>query len=151
MRDLTEKPVQGFAFAIMLAFLATSCSQADNGDGSQHSANGEVSAAGPSFAADVQQIFDDNCVACHQTGSAQEDLVLQAGKSFGNIVGVASHEAPINLVEPGDPDRSYLLLKLVGEHQEVGGSGAAMPLGDALPDAQIEQIRSWIEAGAENN
>ena len=106
---------------------------------------------GPSFAREVQPIFDDNCVACHQTGSAQQGLILEPGKSFAAIVGVKSKESASTLVVPGNAGQSYLLLKLEGNQQQAGGTGAQMPLGDALTPAQIATVQQWIEAGAPNN
>jgi hypothetical protein len=64
-------------------------------------------------------------------------------------VGVASTSEPGFLrVEPGDPDNSYVVIKLEGR-QNVG---ARMPLGGAPMDGiDLENIRNWIAAGAQNN
>ena len=105
----------------------------------------------PSFAKDVQPIFDNNCVACHQSVGAQQALILEPGKSFANIVGVKSKESGLRLITPDNAGQSYLLLKLEGKQQQAGGSGAQMPLGDALSPAQIATVQQWIEAGAPDN
>src|SRR6266404_3585185 len=44
-----------------------------------HSAPGSEQAHPTGFAERIQPILDANCVACHQTGSAQQGLVLEAG------------------------------------------------------------------------
>ncbi len=46
---------------------------------------------------------------------------------------------------PGDPNNSYIIHKLEGT-QTVG---ARMPFGlPPLSQAQIDQVRAWIQAGA---
>ena len=104
-----------------------------------------------SFKADLQPILDENCVACHQSGSAEQGLVLEDGKAHQDIVRVRSHQAKLSLVTPGTPDASYLLRKLEGSHVKAGGSGARMPLGDPLGPKQIMMFRTWIADGAKNN
>jgi hypothetical protein len=51
-------------------------------------------------------------------------------------------------VKPGDPEGSYLWLKL--QHKAAKGRG--MPRGiftsKRLPEAELEIIKRWIEAGA---
>lgn len=87
------------------------------------------------------------------------------------LVGVPSCEAPgMNLVEPGNPERSWLWIKLTGKMSnpsngdleadpswgEPGkgcgatGFGKRMPRVSpyTLPQKQLDEIRSWIEAGA---
>ena len=104
-----------------------------------------------SFKADLQPILNENCVACHQEGSAEEGLILEDGKAHAHLVRAASHESKLALVAPGAPEASYLLLKLEGSHIRAGGSGARMPLGDPLDAKQVAMFRSWIAAGAANN
>lgn len=78
---------------------------------------------------------------------------LSDGQAIDNIVGVPSDEASdLNRIEPGDPEKSYLLHKVLGTQRTVGGSGSRMPLGGrALSDDQINKIRQWIEQGAQDN
>jgi hypothetical protein len=77
-------------------------------------------------------------------------MSLSADQTFANVVGVASTEVPsLNRIEPGNPDGSYLLRKVEGS-AAVGGR---MPLDGPpyLSNAQIQAIRDWISAGAEDN
>jgi hypothetical protein len=49
-------------------------------------------------------------------------------------------------VAPGEPERSFLLSKLLGPPP---GQGSRMPLGqEPLEAAEIEQVRNWILQGA---
>jgi mono/diheme cytochrome c family protein len=111
----------------------------------------ERSSTSVSFKMQVQPIFDANCVVCHQTGGAQEDLVLEEGKSYANLVGKPSHQAPLMLVTPGSLDSSYLLRKLAGTHIAANGRGARMPLAGQLDAQEIAIIAAWVAAGAKDN
>lgn len=108
-----------------------------------------------SFAGQIQPIFDASCVdgQCHDATQPAADLLLTAGASYGELVGVPSSQAPCaayQLVEPGQPDRSYLVFKLQGSG--ACSSGSRMPkAGPALPAAQIQLFRDWIANGAPNN
>jgi mono/diheme cytochrome c family protein len=104
-----------------------------------------------SFKADVQPLFDTYCVACHQSGAAQQGLVLEEGLARARIVGKRSEQAPSLLVKPGDPGASYLLHKIGGTHLSFGGSGTAMPPGGPIEPASIALVRSWIAQGAKDN
>ena len=70
--------------------------------------------------------------------------------SYGGLLNVASTRcAGRTLVVASDPDASYLLDKVGASTDRCG---AQMPDIGGLPslsDEQLEQIRSWIEAGAE--
>ncbi len=94
----------------------------------------------------VQPILNLKCVQCHQTAGPDGGLALQGGGTAERIVLMPSRGAPLNLIEPGRPDESYLFLKITGRQLEAGGAGARMPLiGPMLSEAQIDTIRSWIE------
>ena len=104
-----------------------------------------------SLARDVAPIMTQRCVMCHIAGAAQDGLDLYTNL-WSAVVSVKSTESPLNLVEPGDPKKSYFYLKLIGEQLSVGGSGEQMPFHAAQLDAtQLELIRSWIAQGALNN
>jgi mono/diheme cytochrome c family protein len=106
-------------------------------------------AGDPTFQPTVQRILARNCAGCHNSVDRQGGLDLEPDHAFANLVGVKSIESPLPRVMPGDPDGSYLVRKLTGTQVEAGGQGAQMPAnGAALPGAQIEVIRHWIEAGA---
>jgi hypothetical protein len=135
-----------------LAALLGGC--AGNGEGLD--ANGQPimpgNAAPPPLTADYQSIQDNVftpiCVRCHSGAAAPEGLQLDAAHAYDLLVGVPSSEQPQLLrVDPGAPDRSYLVLKLEGA---PGILGAQMPFGETpLPQATIDVIRQWISDGAQ--
>lgn len=105
-----------------------------------------------SFAGQIQPILTANCATtgCHVGVQPKAGLLLTAGKSYGELVNVASSAcAGKSLVVPGAVDQSYLMNKLTG----VGMcAGTAMPkAGGQLPADQIDLFRSWICNGAPND
>lgn len=104
-----------------------------------------------SFAA-VQAIFNTFC-SCHLTTQAPQGEVLLNGLAFQSLVNVLSQEQPgILRVAPGDPDNSYLMIKIDDSSPNVGlRVGARMPLGlPPLSSEDIQTIREWIQQGAPN-
>ena len=102
-----------------------------------------------------QTVFSPSCAGCHNGsqapgGALPGSLDLRAGGSFASLVAVRSLEQPaLSRVAPGDPESSYLIRKLEGA---AGISGARMPLGGPFLDTPtIDEIESWIAAGAPNN
>jgi hypothetical protein len=98
-------------------------------------------------------IFTPRCAiegGCHAGVDAQLGQDLSDGKTHASIVGVESQEIPGLLrVAPGDPDGSYLLMKVSGDPRIAG---ERMPYGGPyLETGEIEAIRAWIEAGALDN
>lgn len=104
----------------------------------------------PSFANDIQPIFNNNCVnvSCHGQ-SAQGNMSLIDGAAYQYIVNIASSEVPSKeRLLPYNPTDSYLVIKIEGR-QPVG---ARMPAAkDRLSDAHIQNIRNWISKGARDN
>ena len=99
----------------------------------------------------VQQLFDDNCTACHSSFAA---LDLSRGASYAHIVGrpvPAAESCGGTLVVPGDPASSYVYQKLTVSHP---CAGSQMPLDELfisqpLPDCMTSIVRDWIQAGAQ--
>ena len=115
--------------------------------------NPEPPAATATLAELQENIFSPLCAGCHSGGGATLPSAMNlsnATASFNALVNVASLEQPALLrVAPGDSDNSYLIHKLEGAPTIDGGQ---MPLGGTpLDEATIDQVRSWIDAGAENN
>ncbi len=100
-----------------------------------------------------REIFTPTCAkaGCHAASTAQEGLILDAGRSYALLVGhPASEASALNRVQPGSPESSYLILKLRGDPSI---SGLRMPQDGPpyLTAAQIDGIAGWIRAGAPNN
>lgn len=99
----------------------------------------------------------DGCRSCHEGPTAA--LGLDVRDLAGTAIGVPASEVSgaafgrglggIQRIEPGHPERSYLVYKMLGEGPIVGA-----PMGDAAsPDtplarASIALLSRWIAAGA---
>ena len=119
---------------------------------------GETAGIDNSTYHDIQDyIFDKNCTAsyCHAAPTNAGNLNLTSGLSYQDLVGrvpqnVAAASAGMKRVDPGNPDNSFLLTKLVGP--TTPAQGGRMPLvGGPLHDGKIDAIRRWIAAGAPRN
>ena len=117
--------------------------------------NPRVILTNPSFATDIQEIFDRiGCATsdCHG-GANQGGLGLaSAAASYANLVDIpafAVNNPGIGLdrVEPNDHLASYLWLKVSGTT-----AGTQMPQGLApLDNIDQTNIMNWINTGALNN
>ena len=107
---------------------------------------------------DIQEtVFDKSCAnsVCHAAPANAGNLNLTYGLSYENLVGAAPQNpaavaAGMQLVDPGNPENSFLLTKLTGP--TAPAQGARMPFGGGvLHTGKINAIRTWIEAGAPQN
>ena len=90
------------------------------------------------FKRDIEPILAASCNQCHgaKKASGQLRLDLKAAAMKGGISGA--------VIIPGNSKQSRLLTRILGE-----GGEKQMPLGgEALPAAQVELIRKWIDQGA---
>ncbi len=95
---------------------------------------------------ELQALFVARCSGCH-VGGRLGDLNIGREDFRPSTVDVASVQLPsMDLIEPGDRERSYLYLKVAGRHLEVGGSGQRMPTGGMLPEADVERLGLYIDA-----
>ncbi len=96
----------------------------------------------------IAEILKTRCEKCHSPPDAAGGLDMRPENAYASLVGRPSRQVPsLHIVEPGDPDRSYLMAKLLGRHRELGGRGVAMPKkGGPLEQAQIDAIRAWIKS-----
>ena len=101
----------------------------------------------PTLSSIQSLVFNPSCVSHHGLDAAAAGLNLAEGHSFKNLVNVRSTQVMLDLVRPGDAERSYLIHKLEGRE---GIEGKQMPL-DATPltAADIAVIKAWINSGAE--
>ena len=145
---------------VTLIVIALTAGCAGNGNGLDQngqpigSSNGASSSGGSTaVTADFQSlqdnVFTPICQKCHIGASAPEGLQLDAAHSYNLLVGVPSvEESSLLRVDPGNPDSSYMVLKIEGAS---GIDGGQMPLGETpLPQATITAIRQWIMNGAMN-
>jgi hypothetical protein len=114
----------------------------------QCTASGSVS-----FKNEIAPILQAACTSagCHAGMKPKENLSLEASKSYGELVNVASSQCggARKLIAPGNPGSSYLLQKLL--NVDVC-TGTQMPkAGQTLPQTQIDAISAWVCSGAPNN
>ena len=104
---------------------------------------------------DIQDnIFDKSCAngVCHAPPQNSADLNLIYGQSYPDLVdrvprNAAAAAAGMKLIDPGNPENSFLLTKLMGP--ENPNFGSRMPFGAGpIHQGKIDAIRKWIEAGA---
>jgi Ethylbenzene dehydrogenase len=104
-------------------------------------------------------IFVPRCAttACHSGGPPPPSGVpvsLDSGVGWSQLVSVPSVQAPLDLIEPGHPEKSYLVNKLRGTQSSVGGLADRMPpptAGEPLTEEEILSIEAWISSGAPND
>jgi hypothetical protein len=133
------------AVSLFLVSCAPGSGEGLNVSGRPLSEGGDLPLA-PTLESIQVNVFDAACIVCHAGAAAPLGLRLDTDSSFVNLVGVSSSQVGSLLrVDPGDPDRSYLVRKLEGTAAE----GELMPLGGPpLPQATIDFVRQWITDGA---
>ncbi|MGD2027950.1 MAG: c-type cytochrome, partial [Anaerolineales bacterium] len=94
-----------------------------------------------SFAATIKPAFDTYCEACHNESftsggwlSTSYDDVINSGDNSPSVI-------------PGDVENSLLAQKILGKQE----TGNMMPPSQPMPDAIIQAVLDWIEAGAPDN
>jgi hypothetical protein len=97
------------------------------------------------------EVFTPSCatLACHDPLGQESQMVLFAGRAYGNIVNVGSVEMPqLARIKPNDVAGSYLYRKITG----AGITGDRMPLNQPpLSEDKIALVRDWIRRGAPND
>jgi len=108
----------------------------------------------PATLAEIQEaIFSPRCAiaTCHDSTFRSGDLLLEAGASHTELVGVepaieTARDAGLLRVDPGNPGNSFLLIKL---EDPPPSQGSRMPLtGPLLDSDDIDLIHRWIANGA---
>ena len=88
---------------------------------------------------EVQAVFEAACTACHD--ETDDEVNLEG--DLDDLLGAPS-SGDMPMVDPSNPDNSYLFVKLTGGPRLQGD---LMPLEEEpLPDEQIELVREWISA-----
>ena len=115
--------------------------------------HGSTIASGPPAQwAEVRALLSGKCSGCHP--GVVSSLDLRPDVAYASIVGVRSVEDPaLPYVIAGDPQRSFLYLKIAGWPGNHGSPvvGSRMPLGQGrLAQQQVNLIARWISQGAKN-
>ena len=115
---------------------------------------------GPVTLATVQAQVFNGCggtnggLTCHSGPQAAAGMDLSDGSAYDHLLHVRSASAPSRfLVEPNDPDNSFLWRKLVNELSTTTSEGLPMPrdINDAwapLTHDHLTTVRCWIASGA---
>ena len=103
----------------------------------------------PTLTSIQREIFNPSCVEHHGDHATEGDLDLRDGQSYTQLVNHPAFQVTLDRVEPNDPEASYLILKVEGRSGIVGDR--MPPSAPFLSSAQIDVIRQWISAGAQNN
>lgn len=96
-----------------------------------------------SYSADVAPIFEKSCVRCHGGVNENGERVAEYGLDLTTAKGALAGSEYGTVIEPGDPDNSYLV--------ELIEAGDMPEEGDPLTPEEIEIIRAWIAAGAKDD
>ncbi len=129
---------------------ACTCASTNSGAGG----NGGSSSApeAPSFRDDILPILSSSCSgsSCHTGDERSAPLALDPDKAYAQILQVKSESCGTkSFIVPNNPDKSYLIDKLMGGDLCDGGQ---MPLGQKeLPGASIQTFVNWICTGAPDN
>jgi hypothetical protein len=69
-----------------------------------------------------------------------------------NLIGAPAQYRPdLQLIVPGDPEASFLVMKMKATSSSTA-LGAPMPYGfEPLSETQVETLRTWIADGASQN
>lgn len=105
-----------------------------------------------------QHLFQVGCGIrsnnCHSPGGASTTSGLDlTGDPYERLVNAGSADGGFVLVKPGDPDHSFLAIKLHlrTNLDPVYGSGMPPDFPGQTCDAAQQAVRQWILAGAEHN
>ena len=119
------------------------------GNGESPAGPTPVTEDAPTLSFIQNMVFNESCTAHHGDGETSADLDLTAGQAHSNLVNVQSSQVALDLVEPNDAENSYLIHKLEDRASIVGTR--MPPDGDPLSTEVIDDIKAWIDAGAQNN
>ncbi len=99
----------------------------------------------------VIEIFENKCAfsGCHVGSGAGNGLELDEENIYSSMVNQPSFDFEnVQLVQPGEPLKSYLIMKLVGTS---GIKGIQMPKGDQpISKEELRVIASWIKSIPKN-
>jgi hypothetical protein len=139
-------------------------SNPDSGGGDTVPASNPGAGCGgqPTLSAIQDAIFSKSCAfgSCHGGTNPAAGLNLTSGHSCASLVHRASCVfSSRTLVVPGNPEQSYLYHAIAGDDLGTNpdgtcaglanGTPSRMPLGgQPLCQAQIDQVKAWIAAGA---
>ncbi len=151
MKSGTRHAVSLLHRGLAAVLLAWGCSGEDSSVGPNGTTDGESSGGDGdqpvTLARLSDEIFTPQCATsgCHGGNNPAANLSLR-GEDIAQIVSVSSAARPdYQLIAPGDPVNSYLLMKVRGDERIAGDR---MPPARALEPEEIALVEAWVEAGA---
>jgi len=111
---------------------------------------GDAPSAGATFNDVYTTVLKGSCSSsyCHGSTAGGWSVKADAASTYAQLVDMASSACSgLKKVEPGQPEKSSLYLKLRGSFDGVC-TGQKMPAGGSITATQLETVRSWIAAGA---
>jgi hypothetical protein len=94
------------------------------------------------------EIFATSCAfsGCHAGVAPASGMDLSPGASWTAVHATSVERSDLKRIEPGSPDRSYMVRKVRGDADISGGR---MPLGGPyLSAAQVKLLVDWVLRGA---
>ena len=149
--SLDNPDEDGDDFDVVAAWIdsGAACSDGDTGvDDTGGGGNADYS-----FARVQSEVLDEHCIGCHNpdytppSDSALKEVPsFESSVSYDNLVNVTSAYGDAMLVDPGNPEGSFLLEKLRSDPT----FGRQMPRNkDALDPEFVTLVYGWILEGAE--
>lgn len=128
-----------------LAIVAVACSQ--EGAKTRETSAETAAPATPTLAvleAAAGSVLAASCADCHGEGPEARFSLTPAAFARTTVAVASSQIDTLALVDPGKPDRSYLLMKVTGDPRI---QGKRMPIGKApLGEAEVKAVADWIAA-----
>jgi mono/diheme cytochrome c family protein len=92
----------------------------------------------------VAATFESRCIGCHGTEAPSSGLSLTEDRMEDSLINSWSYvNEGFVLVKPGEPEESFLIKILRGDHE---AGGLHMPPNGIMGDAEIDLIYRWVES-----
>ena len=92
------------------------------------------------FVRDIQPIFAKHCLSCHGLDEAEGGLQFHSPETS-----IAAGDSGLPALVPGYPERSELIKRVTASEVEL----RMPPEGDRLTEDEVQQLRDWIQEGAQ--
>jgi mono/diheme cytochrome c family protein len=98
--------------------------------------------------ADVMPVFTAHCAGCHKRTGGNDNATAN-GRYFeekADILGLVG-----TFIQAGDSANSGLLGVMAGDTPVGAGPTPMPPMGDGVPQADLDTVAAWIDEGALDN
>jgi hypothetical protein len=101
----------------------------------------------------VQPLLEANCGGCHGGTEPQAGFDVVSEGVYERLLGPSTQKPNMNFIEPGDPSKSYLWLKLNAVSGDGTVDGFPMPIDPIsgtrkLSEGALADLETWILNGA---